>query len=235
MNILVSFWHGVEFVAAQIVAVVGINLALEQPDHSILDTIGDKIEIRQYSNRIVAETTIDLSGSDAGVITENEASSQGFRLIAGYIFGANISQKPQSDPNQKPSDKPSESIAMTAPVEIRNESIAMTAPVEISSSRTMTMRFVMPSQYRLETLPKPTDKRVVIKEIPGETLAVLSYSGRRKSEKITEKAKELTAALDGSKWQLDSTSQLRQFYYNPPWTLPFFRHNEVAFAVVPKP
>ncbi|MDI9409829.1 MAG: heme-binding protein [Candidatus Pacebacteria bacterium] len=227
MNILQSIWHGVEFVTAQIVAVVGVNLALEEPPYILLDRISDTVEIRQYSNRIVAETTIDLSGGDSPAMTDEEASSQGFRRIAGYIFGANISKQSQGESSQE--------IPMTAPVEINNESIAMTAPVEISASKTMTMRFVMPSQYRLETLPTPNDKRVILKEIPGETLAVLSYSGRRKFETITEKASELTDALSTSQWRLGPSAQLRQFYYNPPWTLPFFRRNEVAFEVVAKP
>ncbi|MCX8500146.1 MAG: heme-binding protein, partial [Alphaproteobacteria bacterium] len=90
MNLLASIWHGIEFVATQLVAVVGINLSIEQPSFEILHQLNDSVEIRQYPARIIAETTVELNGSD-GTLTPEEASSQAFRRIAGYIFGANLS------------------------------------------------------------------------------------------------------------------------------------------------
>ncbi|MCX8501643.1 MAG: heme-binding protein [Alphaproteobacteria bacterium] len=144
------------------------------------------------------------------------------------MFGANLSQS-------ETKKSANELIPMTAPVEMSSESISMTSPVEISSGTTLTMRFVMPSSYQIETLPIPNDSRVTIRSLPGETLAVLSYNGRRKPKTIARKAEGLSTAIAMSDWRIVTTTPLREFYYNPPWTVPIFRHNEVAFAVELKP
>jgi hypothetical protein len=96
MTIFQSIYGFVASIAAAVVSIFGVNMGTEQPRYEVLERIGDNIEIRQYGPRVAAETTIDISKSD-------NARGDAFRLIAGYIFGAN---------------KTREKVAMTSPVEI---------------------------------------------------------------------------------------------------------------------
>ena len=121
-------------IIAAVVSIFGVNMGTEQPRYDVLERIGDNIEIRQYGPRVAAETIVDANKSD-------NARGDAFRLIAGYIFGAN---------------KTSEKVAMTSPVEINSPGtkIAMTAPVEVNNSDNgLVMRFFMPSKYSIEQLP----------------------------------------------------------------------------------
>jgi hypothetical protein len=90
----------------------------------------------------------------------------------------------------------------------------------------------MPSKYTIETLPKPNNPAVEIVEVPGETFAVLRFSNSRSAEAVAEKAAELLQSLAGSKWLASGTPVA--WFYDPPWTLPFFRRNEVALPVRPR-
>ena len=125
------------------------------PAYTVERTIEAGIEIRHYGPRLAAETAV--SG------TESAARSKGFQRLAGYIFGGNTSKA---------------SIDMTAPV-AQSKSIDMTAPV--SQTRTgndqFRIRFFMPANYTLETLPRPNDQAIEIVTVPSETIAVLRYSG----------------------------------------------------------
>ena len=82
MSIVESAMAILASIAAAIFAVFGVNLQTEQPRYRVLERIGPAIEIRNYASRVAAETTIDVTKSD-------NARSEAFRLIAGYIFGAN--------------------------------------------------------------------------------------------------------------------------------------------------
>ena len=191
-----------------IFAVFGLNIGTEEPKYKIVEVLQKDIEIRTYPSRIAAETYVD--------VTSDNASSDAFKIIADYIFGAN---------------KGDRKIDMTSPVEINpsSQKIAMTSPVEINqSSKTMVMRFFMPSEYALSDLPEPNDKKVKLLEIPEATLAIIKFSGLsdRKNE---QKILELKNALAETKWKIIGPST--GYYYNPPWTLPFLRKNEVAIPV----
>lgn len=145
-------------VAFAVAATFGINRGIEQPHYEVIERIGDAVEIRQYSKRIAAETTVEASKSD-------NPRGEAFRAIAGYIFGAN---------------KGGRKIDMTSPVEITSlgAKIAMAAPVEVKSSDSgLVMRFFMPASYSSEQLPEPSDPRVKLIELPPTTVAVLQFSG----------------------------------------------------------
>jgi hypothetical protein len=198
--------------------------AIEEPRFETLRRSGD-FELRRYAPMIVAETFVqgDLS----------EASGEGFRVIAGYIFGNNVSVRGTG----------SEKVAMTAPVttEAASEKIAMTAPVtlEAASMGSSTaapasgegaaqgyrMHFVMPSAYTLETLPRPRDARVRLREIPAQRMAVIRFSGFAGEDKVRERTNELLGWLRSEGLQPAGSAQLAR--YDPPWTLPFLRRNEV--------
>ncbi len=187
--------------------------AIEEPAFQIVKQSGD-FEVRRYAPMIVAETLVD---GEMG-----SASNDGFRVIAGYIFGNNVSVKGPGN----------EKVAMTAPVtmEAAPEKIAMTAPVttEPEGSR-FRMHFVMPSQYTMATLPRPKDDRVKLREVPGQTMAVVRFSGFSGEGKVREKTDELLAWVKAEGLQPAGTPQLAR--YDPPWILPFFRRNEVMVPV----
>jgi len=183
--------------------------AIEEPAFETLQSAGD-FEVRRYAPMIVAETLVE--GELWG------ASNDGFRVIAGYIFGNNESVT-KGGP---------EKIAMTAPVamEPAAERIAMTAPVttEAAGGR-YRMHFVMPSQYTMATLPRPKDERVRLREVPAQRMAVVKFSGFSGEGKVKEKTDELLAWMKAEGLEAGGAPQLAR--YDPPWTLPFLRRNEV--------
>ncbi len=193
-----------------VLSTFGINSGTEQPKYEIIDRIGSVVEIRQYSSRIAAEVTIDTVGRD-------DPRGDAFRIVAGYIFGAN---------------KGKTKIDMTSPVEVETtgEKIAMTAPVEINESANgLTMRFFMPARYSRADLPEPADRRVRLVDIPSKTIASLRFSGSTGNAAVVEKTTELLKTLSGSHWTVEATPTA--FFYNPPWTIPFFRRNEIVVTV----
>lgn len=221
--------QGVGFVVTQIVAIFGINIATEQPPYNILVTLPDGVEIRNYAARVVAATEIDVP--DTNLDTVSAARSEGFRRIAGYIFGQNIAM---TSPVELATPAADASTASTA-----STSIAMTAPVDMSEAapasggQVLTMRFMMPSEYRLDTLPQPKDDRVKLYQIDPVTLAVLRYRGLAGESQARQQTELLRQALAASPWQMVGTAG--RMVYNPPWTLPPLRRNEVYFEVSLKP
>ncbi len=187
-------------------SVVGVREA-EEPAFSVVERVG-AVEVRQYAPRVAAETAVDGG--------ELEARSAGFRRLAGYIFGNNRSRA---------------KIAMTAPVAQAKETIAMTAPVAQArdASGQWTIRFFMPAKYTMETLPQPLDPAVQLVTVPGETMAVLRFSGSTAPNVIDAKERTLLRILQGGAWQ--PTETVVAWFYDPPWTLPPFRRNEVAVQV----
>ena len=193
-----------------LVSPFGINLGTEQPKYRVIETLGGGVEVREYVERIAAEVTVDAH-------TINEARSEGFNTLAGYIFGKN---------------KQRQSIAMTSPVEINSKgrSIAMTSPVEVNArGGSMTMRFFMPAAYSMAELPEPTDPRVKLVAVPPVTVAALRYSGPTIDANTKAKTATLLDMLLSSKWKPAGPS--KAFFYNPPWTIPFLRRNEVLIEV----
>jgi len=167
-------------------------------------------QIRQYDPYLVAETKVEG--------TYEEAMRNGFRIIANYIFGNNTG---------------STSIAMTVPVrEVKGggESIAMTTPVRSETSGISHMiSFVMPRKYTLETLPKPNNKAVTIREVPAQKVAVLSFSWYASARRVQAKKMELAGLLERD--QVKTESPLQVARYNPPFTIPFLLRNEIQAVV----
>jgi effector-binding domain-containing protein len=91
------------------------------------------------------------------------------------------------------------------------------------------MAFVLPSGYTVSTAPVPLDSAVLIKEIPDKKVAVIRYSGSLSEQSIEEKAEELKNWLTKQGYQAISPS--RSAAYDPPWTLPFLRRNEVHIDI----
>jgi SOUL heme-binding protein len=133
---------------------------VEQPKYRVVESSGN-IEIRDYAPMIVAEA--EVAGD------RRDSIGKGFRIIADYIFGNNTS---------------AQKVPMTAPVTQQgNEKIAMTAPVtQQGDGNIWRVRFVMPSSYTMETLPKPNNPAVKLKEIGAKRYAAIRFPAWR--EKI---------------------------------------------------
>ena len=137
--------------------------------------------------------------------------------LAAFIFGQN---------RQGPA------VAMTAPVSVEKVTapIAMTAPVAVEPGDTgRVMRFFMPAEYTLETLPRPGDNRVRIVTVPAQTLAVLRFSGEADDQQVDARKAELLAGLAGSNWE--PVGEPGFFGYDPPMTPLEQRRNEVFVEV----
>lgn len=188
--------------------IAGNAMAIEEPKYTVLEQ-EKPFELRAYAPKIIAETLVSGDLDDA--------SSAGFRLIADYIFGNNTLASGES-----------EEISMTAPVtvEAKSEKISMTAPVTMAEADgKWAMHFVMPSQYTLETLPKPNNPAVSLRALPSKNYAVIRFSWFASEEKVAKKTAELLAWMKSKNIMPTGKAELAR--YNPPWTLPFLRRNEV--------
>jgi SOUL heme-binding protein len=111
-----------------------------------------------------------------------------------------------------------------------SEKIAMTAPVtQQSDGLSWRVRLIMPSKYAMETLPRPNDPAVMLKEIPAKRIAAIRFSGLSTADNLNRHTKELNEFL--SERTLVPQSPPTYAFYNPPWTLPFLRRNEVLLEV----
>lgn len=185
--------------------------ATEQPAYTVLHRDG-AVELRRYGPRLAAETTVRGD--------EVSARNKGFQAIAGYIFGGN---------------KGKTSIAMTAPVaQAKAEKIAMTAPVAQvpAADGSWRVQFFMPAKYTRATLPTPNNPEVRIVELPGEQFAVLRFSGLAGRTAVAARTNALSEKAAAMGWKVIGPPVV--WFYDPPWTLPPMRRNEVAFPVAAK-
>ncbi|GLB82060.1 heme-binding protein [Mycobacterium kiyosense] len=193
-------------------SVVGYRHGTEEPAYSSEDLAGG-VQIRRYGARVAAETTVRAD--------EVAARSRGFRTLARYIFGGNHSRS---------------EIAMTAPVQQQGAGrpggkIAMTAPVaqESRGDREWVIRFFMPADQTLDTLPEPDDPAVRLVEVPPQTVAVRRFTGSRSSRAVAAQTDKLLNTLRDFGFQTTDTPVA--WFYDPPWTLPLLRRNEIAVPV----
>jgi hypothetical protein len=143
------------------------------------------------------------------------------------------------------SSGPSESIAMTSPVQITMPSPSSAAAGgdagnNSSSNKAkgpFSLSFVMPSKYTLATLPRPNNDKVQLKEVPGKTLAVVSFSGGSPRETLVEEKRgQLLDLLKGSGYRPapGAEGRVNVYQYHPPFMPGFLRLNEVLLEVVPE-
>ncbi len=182
---------------------------VETPPYRLVDSDG-AIEIRDYAAQIVAQ--VEESG------TREAALRRGFRALAGYIFGGNTTAG---------------KLAMTAPVtQAAGARIAMTAPVaQQAADGVWRVRFIMPAGYTLDTLPAPTDPAVHLLEIAPKRVAVIRFTGLAGEASLARHTAELQRFLRAR--GLRPVAEPSSAYYNPPWTLPFLRRNEVMIEIAP--
>ncbi|NTV66460.1 MAG: heme-binding protein [Chlorobaculum sp.] len=192
-------------------SVLGKREAAE-PHFEVLKNDG-AFEVRRYGPMVIAETFLSEE-------SYSSASGKGFNRLAGYIFGKNRSKT---------------SISMTAPVlqERGSEKISMTAPVlQQPGKGGWSMAFVLPEGFTLESAPEPLDPEVKLRELPASTVAVVTFSGLHSAANLEKYGRQLQAWLKKQGYRPISEPKLAS--YDPPWTIPFLRRNEVQIMIAPE-
>ena len=182
-------------------------MAIEEPEFISIEK-KDAFEIREYQSKLIAQVLV--TG------TFDSASNKGFRLLADFIFGNNKT------------NEGSKKIDMTAPVITHDasERIEMTAPViSEETERGWYISFNMPKQYTKETLPVPNNPEVKIIDVPKEKFAVITFSGLVREKKYAKMLNLLNEEM--KKRNIEPKGPPILARYNPPWTLPFLRRNEL--------
>ena len=181
---------------------------MRQPAYKVV-SVNDGYEVREYAGYLAAETTVSGPGK--------EGLREGFRRLFSYISGNN---------------EGSAKLSMTAPVlSGEPEKVAMTAPVlqEAGDGGEQVVSFIAPAEYTMETLPIPKDPRIRIRQVAPFTAAALRYGGWTDPETIDRKTQELKSLLER-----DGRTPVPPFLsaqYNPPWTVPPFRRNEIIVTI----
>ena len=206
------FYYAITFAEAGF-SVFGLSGVYEQPPYTVREDLGEGLEIRDYGPRVAVEATVAAPDDRA-------AAGAAFNLLFAYITGAN---------------EGSRLVAMTAPVRqaATPALIAMTAPVQTDSradadGKVIAMRFFLPSAVA-ESPPRPLDPRVRIVTAPPATTAALRFSGAFDDAARMLRERELLDRLAGTKWR--TTGKPYVFAYDPPFTIPFLRRNEIAIDV----
>lgn len=188
--------------------ITGDAMAIERAKYTVVEREGN-FELRQYEPHLVAETIVEGDFDEVG--------NEGFRRLFDYISGKNRKQQ---------------SISMTAPVsqEADSEKISMTAPVnQVRVGGKYRITFLMPAKYTMETLPEPLDTRVELKEVPGQLIAALRYSGTWSRDRYEKKRVRLQALMRQK--GLEPAGEAIFARYNPPFMPWFLRRNEVLIPV----
>ena len=136
------------------------------------------------------------------VETEKMIGSEGFRRLFNYISGDN---------------KEGKEIPMTAPVLNR------------ISEKASSMGFVMPEKFSIDNIPQPLQEELIVKEMPSGYYAVLSFKGFNNESKIKQKTEVLKGLLEKHNLQKQSDFYLARF--DPPFTLPPLRKNEILVKI----
>ena len=198
----------IAFISAFTVFGVMPAMATEEAKYSVVKK-DEAFELRDYASHIVAETLV------AGDI--NDASSKAFSKLFGYISGKNKSRS---------------KVAMTAPVSQTPaaEKIAMTAPVgQQSVGSKWAVSFMMPASYTMQTLPKPDDPSVILREVPARRVASIRYSGLWSEARYREHKLQLEAWILKNK--MKASGEANWARYDPPFKPWFLRRNEILIPV----
>jgi hypothetical protein len=198
---MTKIWYFLSTFAESGLSVFGIRSPYEQPSYQVLQQIAPNIELRRYEARLAVETEMTPGN-------EGEAFGRLFRYITGANAGGHM-------------------ISMTTPVVVQPLRMAMTLPT-LSLDNARTMRFFLPRSVASAGAPAPTDPLVHVVSTPAVTWGVIRYSGIATSR---VRAQETALLRDGLK-RAGTPSQGAPIYlsYDPPFTIPFLRRNEVALV-----
>ena len=189
-----------------------------EPPFDLLTTISAgsdalPISVRSYSPYVIASVPMKtLDGGD-----------NAFGVLAKYIgvFG-------------QPANTQGQGMAMTSPVlqdqaKDEGQALAMTSPV-LQDSGSSSMSFVLPFEFTaVEQAPTPTDKRVTLGLVPAKIVASVVFPGAFKKEVCHQHFVEMRKRLKEEALIGDDIGDTDYTIaqYHPPFTLPWFRRNEV--------
>lgn len=178
---LLAILIGILFLAFVVVQLFAINSqrTIETSPYTVTKTY-NSFEIRKYEATLFASVNLTTKNY-------KKASREGFSILAGYIFGKNVT----------------------------NEKIAMTAPVTMSLGDDMTMQFMVPKKYKKESLPQPIQSEIQFRKEPARTVAALTFGGWANDAKIARYKEQLTAALNRE--GIAHTGRFYFLGYNPPY------------------
>lgn len=198
-----------------------VERSVKTPVYTVLEKRGE-YEVREYESYITAQ--VEVSGS------HEEALNEGFRILAGYIFGGNTGQA-SLEMTAPVTEGTAETLAMTAPVTVKEGvKLAMTAPVtEGEGAMGRVVSFVMPAEYTLETLPKPNDARIMFVQQPARKVAALRFSWFRNGSRVQKKQEELLSLLARDGVVLAGNPEYAG--YNAPLTAPWMTRNEILIEI----
>lgn len=184
-------------------------MAVEEAKYTVL--LKEKIfEVREYESHILAETVVDGDFDNAG--------SKAFSRLFKYISGNNQSRQ---------------KIEMTIPVAhqgAESEKIDMTSPVgQQAAGESWAVSFMMPASYSLETLPKPKDPKVTLRQVPARHMAAIRYSGFWSKKGYIRNRDKLEVWT--KKNRLSVTGEPIWARYNPPFMPWFLRRNEILVPI----
>jgi hypothetical protein len=198
---MTKIWYFLSTFAESGLAVFGIRGPYEQPSYQVLQQIGPGMEMRHYEARMAVETAMTPGN-------EGAAFGRLFRYITGANAGGHM-------------------ISMTAPVMEQPMRMAMTVPV-VSSTGDETMKFFLPASVASAGPPAPTDPLVHVVSVPAVTLGVVRFSGIASAESRAAETARLRGALARAGKKPDGAPIYLS--YDPPFTIPFLRRNEVALV-----
>lgn len=201
-------------IALCLATVHAASVAIEEPEHEVeLRLESGQVEVRRYAPYVVAQVRVDGPAS--------RADSEGFRILAGYIFGRNRGER---------------RLEMTAPVTRAAAGAKLEAAVPVTRSgeaqgQGYVMQFVLPRAVTLATAPEPIDPRVELREVPGRRIAAIRYSGTWSQANHDEHLERLRAALRAAR--LEPAGEPTLARYDGPMTPWFLRRNEIWLPLEP--
>lgn len=197
-------------IVATLISGVGVKyaMAVEEAQYKVVKK-EKKFEIRDYSSQIIAVTKVNGNLEDAG--------NQAFGRLFKYISGGNW-----------PKGKPSASATETKST--KGDKIAMTAPVgQVKEKDSWAVSFMMPDGYTMATIPKPSDSKVSIRELPKRRMAAIRYSGSWSEKGYQEAKTKLLAWMKSEGLKVKGEPEWAR--YNAPFTPSFFRRNEILIPI----
>ena len=151
----------------------------EQHSYKVIKKF-EKFEIRKYDAALFSSVKLNKKGY-------KESSSEGFGILAGYIFGDNEA----------------------------NAKIAMTSPVVMELGDTSKMMFMVPKNYNLKNLPNPRNSKIVFEKEEEKIIAAIRFDGWADDEKIEKYRSVLMNEL--VKEKLNYINKFSFLGYNPPY------------------
>lgn len=133
-----------------------------------------------------------------------ENLGEGFRILTNYLFGGN-----------RAADGSSVTLDLPTPVGQVDRGAVSVVSVSLPGTR--------------QDVPRPVDPRVSLIDVPAGRWAALPFGGRASATVALERTDELLELARAA--GLEVIGEVVVAQYDPPWTLPFGRRNEVLVLV----